>query len=194
MTKLLNTSFIIILTFCLSLSTGLTAVSETTPHLHPGVNHSLVEKTVFNCEVELDDGSLWHVSVEDREKIENWQIGSGIVIYPFEHSHFRYDLQNIADGSMIQVRFYGNAHELSKYEIIAINPQQHEITLQDGSIWRTPFQSKLYTWKVGDKITIGINFSQDSQSALSHPYILINTSGSTSLRMLEATCLNVDQF
>ena len=105
------------------------------------------------------DGSFWEIK-ENFEEAKNWQFGDPIVLdvkfYLFEKNE--YFLKNLRLNTSLQINHL-NDSQLSEdviYTIEEIKYPQY-LSLNDNSIWRYGFLSKLFSandWKIGDKILI----------------------------------------
>lgn len=138
--------------------------------------------------VELDDGSVWYVSVFDRALTLNWWTNDTILIMPTKYdSLYQYKLVNQQTGAYVRVNlekapYYNGAYT---YFITAIDYFAGKVWLNDGTVWSTAFSDSSYTdlWLPNDTVIMGIN---DGSLWDLYPNILINIS---TLEYSRAKCL-----
>lgn len=162
---------------------------------HPGALHTTFKNWNYGEKIELNDGSIWAVSLFDQWKVNAW-LASDIILVKLNHSFLsshRYELVNQSTGDYVDVdlvelevlpydaSFYGQ-----RAWVVAIDYLANIVTLQDGSVWTVSFSddSILRTWRVGDVVILGVNDCWDSTL---RPNLLINFN---TLSHIKANCVN----
>ena len=144
---------------------------------HQGAFHHPIAISLLGETVELEDGSLWTVSSNDRYKTLDWMTGDVIIILPNSSlfSSFYYCLVNLNTGAKVKVNLTLGPifNGIFSHWIVAINYSYREVCLEDGSVWKisTLDDSVLYKWLPNDTVIIGINSGWLSSI---NPNMLIN--------------------
>ncbi|HEY4832719.1 MAG TPA: hypothetical protein VIH61_09205, partial [Waddliaceae bacterium] len=113
--------------------------------------------------VELEDGSIWTVSSNDRYKTLDWMTGDVIIVLPNNSlfSSYYYCLVNLNTGATAKVNLTLGPifNGIFTHWIVAINYAYREICLEDGSVWKISSlnDSILYKWLPNDTVIIGVN-------------------------------------
>ncbi len=144
---------------------------------HEGAFHYPVSVSYLGDSIQLEDGSMWAVSLSDTYKTLNWLTSDIIIIVPNHDifSSYYYRLININTGANVKVNLYLGPIYNGAYThwITAIDYLNREIYLEDGSIWKmSPFDQPIISqWLPNDTVIIGIN---DGAFSYSNQNILIN--------------------
>lgn len=143
-------------------------------HLHPRTFHH--PERHKNCLIQLKDGSIWNILPKDRAIISSWKKSHELVIMPV-YSNFwpnfvivyNYALHNLTEDTKVSVCL--DKVEYVSLFIEAINKTSNTILLNDNSIWKVGNQRDISSWRVGQRILIGVNHKWHN---LQYPQILIN--------------------
>lgn len=144
---------------------------------HQGAFHHPKVVSLLGEKVELEDGSIWSVYLDDRYKTLDWMTGDVVIILPNNSlfSSYRYRLVNLNTSASVKVNLtLGPIYNgLFSHWIVAINHLYHEICLEDGTIWKISSldDTILNKWLPNDTVIIGINSGWFSSV---NPNILIN--------------------
>jgi len=145
---------------------------------HEGAYHNPYAVSLFGDTVELEDGSIWAVSLSDRHKTLDWMTSDVILVTQNTSwfSVYNYVLVNLNTGVHVNVNLsLGPIYNgLYTHFVTAVDYLHSEIYLEDGSIWKvsnwdTSISSQ---WLPNDTIIIGVNDDWLTQGL--SPNILIN--------------------
>lgn len=144
---------------------------------HKGSYHTLAE--VYVDQIELEDGSMWHVLPSERSLLQDWAISDPLAILKGDrHSNYRYRIHNERTNDIIEVELSASPYLDSFYRLTIkdINKEQRYVLLSDGSKWNLPtnwFEQEVWLkWYIGDTIVIGTN--DQFFYSIFRPDILIN--------------------
>ncbi|ADI38236.1 hypothetical protein [Waddlia chondrophila] len=144
---------------------------------HEGATHHPIAVSLMGDTVQLEDGSIWIVSSEDRYQTFDWMTGDTIVIVPNHtwFSSYNYCLVNLNTGAKVKVNLsLGPIYNgIYTHWILAIDYSNREVYLEDGSVWKMSWwdSSIVNQWLPNDTVIIGIN---DGWFSGSNPNMLIN--------------------
>ncbi|MDF2549692.1 MAG: hypothetical protein K0S07_759 [Chlamydiales bacterium] len=135
-----------------------------------------------NREVQVEDGSVWKVSILDQSEFANWQIGQHFIIQPAPwYSLYDYDLKNFERDTSICATLQSPSY-LAGCDIEQIFAKQGIIVVGYSIEWSVYSKDwdTLSQWKENERILIGRNTY--SASKRDFPYILININQNTFVR------------
>ncbi len=134
--------------------------------------------------IETDDGTYWHISSHDAQKLSTWRKGDLFIITPNASviSHHRYILNNQRNGQKIEANIHLGPTPKNNHThwVITIDWAASRIYFENGMLWEVSAadSAKFLEWQVGDYAVIGTNDSLIS----SHEHILINVNRNRHLR------------
>lgn len=170
---------------------GFNASSVTVDYTsHMGAYHHPLIITPLGDAVELEDGSIWSVNFNDRNKTYNWLTSDTLKITPNKSwfSSYKYRLTNLNTNESIEVNLIERPIYNGVYThwIISIDSLHDQLCLEDGSVWSlSGFDYSIYRkWILNDTIIIGHN---DGFLSSTRPNILINCDTNDHV---DARCLN----
>lgn len=144
---------------------------------HEGAMHHPIAVSFKGDNVELEDGSIWKVSSNDRHMTLDWMTGDIIIIVPNHtwFSSYDYRLVNLNTGANVKVNLsLGPIYNgIYTHWILAIDYNKREVYLEDGSVWKMSWwdSSIVDQWLPNDTVIIGIN---DGWFSGGNPNMLIN--------------------
>ncbi len=144
---------------------------------HSGADHYAVNVSPMGDIIELQDGSVWQISEEDRKIVKEWLRSDTLNLIPNDNwfSSYDYQLKNLITLTNARVNLFlpPLLDSPYTYRIQQIDYEQNELTLSDGSDWEMSwFDDKIIAkWKPDDMVILGYN---DGWWKSFNPYILLN--------------------
>lgn len=151
------------------------------PIYYSNSHHHLVLVTILDngdYTLELEDGSVWKISMYDGKKACNWLVGNPLTITQNNRWFTRYDYRIVnTDGSSVEANLFLGPVLLGKNSrfIVGIDPYKRELLLSDNTHWEVSYLDKAIFegWACNDYIILGTN-SNTSVWDSSSDAILIN--------------------
>jgi hypothetical protein len=132
--------------------------------------HSLAAVSAFGESLELEDGSVWKVSIYDAPKVAMWGSQEPVLITQNTSwfSNYQYCLVNQITGDVLEANLFLGPLKDGPYTryIVSIDATRGELVLNDHTRWSVSSYdlSAFHDWMLYDTVILGHNSSWDSSS------------------------------
>lgn len=154
------------------------------PVYYPSSVHWLVAVSALGDSVELEDGSVWKISLYDGYKALNWRSNDPLMITQNTRWFSKYDYRivNQNTGTSLEASLFLGPIENGEYTryVIGIDLNREELLLSDNTHWEISVldDAVFHDWAIGDAVILGYNSGWNS----SCESILINVNMNNFLR------------
>jgi hypothetical protein len=164
------------------------------PIYYSNAHHHLVLVTVLpngDYTLELEDGSVWKISMYDGRKACNWLLDSPLTITQNNRWFTRHDYRiiNNTDSTSVEANLFLGPVLLGNHSrfIVGIDYYQRQILLNDNTHWDVSYLDKTIfeNWVLNDYVILGIN---------SNTSIWDSTSDALLINVRMNTCARAKQF